>query len=88
MIVRVWKVFGREFLRVETHQETTLADMVTTLMTQKMQQSGVVECACCGEEFDPSDCDDDDDDEITNRFIEMTNKIVWDAVAKDEDEDS
>jgi hypothetical protein len=78
MKVRVFKLFGREVLRIETHEETSLADVITALIAQRMEATDeVVECACCGEEFDP------EEEEMRARFIDMTEKIVWDSKAED-----
>ena len=80
MKVRVFKVFGREVLRIESHEEATLADVISGLVAQRMQaEDGMAVCECCGEDFDP----DEDDDEMTARFIDMTDRIVWDARTKD-----
>lgn len=80
MKVRVFKVFGREVLRIESHEESTLADVISALVAQRMgADDGMAVCECCGEDFDP----DDDTDEMTARFHDMTERIVWDARPND-----
>jgi hypothetical protein len=78
MKVRVFKLFGREVLRIETHEEASLADVISALIAQRIEAAtGVVECECCGEEFDP------EEEEMRAKFIDMTEKIVWDSKADD-----
>jgi hypothetical protein len=67
MKVRVFKVFGREVLRIESHEEASLADVISGLVAQRMQiKQNTAQCECCGEDFDPDEDDDDetDDDEV------------------------
>lgn len=82
MKVRVFKVFGREVLRIESHEEATLADVISGLVAQRMRATeSADECECCGEALDPDD--DDDDDEVEARFNDMTERLMWDAHYKD-----
>lgn len=88
MKVRVFKVFGREVLRIENHEEATLADVISGLVAQRMQiKQDTVQCEYCGEEFDPDEEDeDDDDDEVDAKFQDMTERLVWDARTQDHPE--
>jgi hypothetical protein len=81
MKVRVVKVFGYEVLRIETHEEATVSDVVNALIAQRVsEEESEYEC-CCGEE-------EEDDEEVNIRFIDMTERIVWDARTDEEpDED-
>jgi hypothetical protein len=86
MKVRVFKVFGREVLRIESHEEASLADVISGLVAQRMQiKQNTAQCECCGEDFDPDEDDDDetDDDEVDARFNDMTERLVWDAQYRD-----
>ena len=86
MKVRVFKVFGREVLRIEKHEEATLADVISGLVAQRMQiKQDTVQCECCGEDFDPDE-EDDDDDEVDAKFQDMTEHLVWDARTQDHPE--
>lgn len=81
MKVRVVKVFGYEVLRIESHEEATVSDVVNALIAQRVsEEEHEYEC-CCGEE-------EEDDEEVNIRFIDMTERIVWDARTDEEpDED-
>lgn len=74
MKVRVFKVFGREVLRIESHYEATVSDVVKAMIQKRSadeEQEYYCECSC--------DAEDDDEDEILGRFVDMTERIVWDA---------
>lgn len=95
MKIRVFKVFGHEVLRIETHVEATVSDIVHAMLAQRMaaeaEDEELVVCECCGEAFDPADVDDEDD-KLNEKFNTMTEhlnwgeRVVWDAQV-DEDED-
>lgn len=95
MKVRVLKLFGREVLRIESHYEATVSDVVRALLAQRAAQSeedSLEECACCGAAFDPDaeeDYPDEDDDEVNARFADLTERLIWGPAAEEEEpEDS
>jgi hypothetical protein len=76
MKVRVFKVFGREVLRIENHYEATVSDVVRAMIQQRAEKEEVeyfCECSCDEED------DDDEDEEMLGRFADMTERIVWDS---------
>lgn len=100
MKIRVVKLFGHEVLRIESHYEATVSDVVRAMIesrhaAQEEEEEEYI-CEFCGETID----DVEDDDGINGRFADMTERIVWDARThehpfphslfdkpKDEDED-
>lgn len=95
MKIRVIKVFGHEVLRVETHEEITVSDIVRSMMEihQGLHEEEEEEdeqlyyeaeegdpCTYCGEPLT-------EDDIIDSRFSTMTERLVWDARTEDYPED-
>lgn len=82
MRIKVFKIFGREVLRIENHYEATVSDVVQAMIAQREAEETeyVYECTC-GE--DDEDEEEDDDNGITGRFADMTERIVWDARTED-----
>lgn len=77
MKVRVVKIFGHEVLRIESHYEATVSDVVQAIIKQRADNDEVeyvYECSC-----GTDDDDDDEESEIDGRFADMTERIVWDA---------
>lgn len=101
--MKTWTVsaFGREILKIEQTEETSVADVVRHLVAQRMSQAddepeyeyeeiveGLIPCECCGEMFDPDDVDtNEEDEEVNARFADMTERLVWGAPAEAEDDD-
>lgn len=89
MRVRVFKVFGREVLRVETHEEVTVSDVVAAMLAHRQ----ALDEEECEEEAEEDDCCEycgeplTEDDIIAARFSTMTERLVWDARTEEEDED-
>lgn len=99
MKVRVVKVFGHEVLRIESHEEATVSDVVRAMVAQRLRNAemdeddeygdlveGLIPCECCGEMFDPADIDE----EVNVRFADMTERLLWSkptAEERAEDED-
>ena len=85
MRVRVFKVFGREVLRIENHYEATVSDVVRAMIEAREASEEVeyvYECTC-GTEEDEEDEEEESDDGIRGRFADMTDRIVWDARVED-----
>lgn len=79
MKVRVFKVFGREVLRIESHEEATLSDVISLLVAQRMKATDGEDQCECEEDFDP------DEEDVDVRFHDMTERLVWDS-KNDEEE--
>lgn len=77
MEIKVFKVFGREVLRIESSYEATVSDVVQAMIANRDQDVEYVYECDCGEE-----CEDDEDG-IDGRFADLTERIVWDARAED-----
>lgn len=80
MRIKVFKVFGREVLRIENHYEATVSDVVQAMIANRDEDVEYVYECTCGEEEDEEESDDDG---ITGRFADMTERIVWDARTED-----
>jgi hypothetical protein len=80
MKVRVVKVFGYEVLRIESHEEATVSDVVNALLAQRVSEEEEEYECCCGEE------EEEDDEEVNIRFIDMTERIIWDARSEEDPE--
>lgn len=87
MKVRVVKLFGREVLRVESYDQVTVSDLVAALVSTRgdgageddgEDDDGLVPCDDCGEMYDP---------DVAQRFADMTEQMLWDARADDDDDD-
>lgn len=99
MKVHVLKVFGREVLRLESHDEATVSDVVKAMIAHRLSRIEVevedddeelVECECCGEMFDPAEAEaqaivDDQFEEIAEN-LNWGERMVWDARPPDDDE--
>lgn len=84
MKVRVVKVFGYEVLRIESHEEATVSDVVNALLAQRVSEEEEEYECCCGED----EGEEEDEEDFNIRFIDMTERIVWDARTDEEpDED-
>lgn len=81
MRIKVFKVFGREVLRIENHYEATVSDVVQAMIANRDEDVEYVYECTCGEEEEEEE--ESDDDGITGRFADMTERIVWDARADD-----
>ena len=82
MKVQVFKVFGREVLRIEKHYEATVSDVIKAMIKSREsaeETQYVCECSC--EEEDEEEGEESKDDGILGRFADMTERIVWDARA-------
>jgi hypothetical protein len=102
--VKIWvvKVFGREILRTESHQEPTVAEFVRGMIAHRIaaqaqedadEEEGLIECECCGTMFDPAE--DEDQDEVDEKFEEIAGnnlnwgeRMVWDARAPDDEDET
>jgi hypothetical protein len=85
MKVRVFKIFGREVFRIESHYEATVSDVVRAIIQNRSDSEGseyVCACSCDDEEEEEED-EEESDDGIRGRFADMTERIVWDARADD-----
>ena len=100
MKVKVVKLFGREVLRIEIHEEVTVSDVVQAMLAHREmmhleeeceececeEEEEAEVCACCGEALT-------EDDIIAARFSTMTDgmrlgeRLVWDARVDDEEPD-
>ena len=81
MKFKVIKLFGREVLRIENHYEATVSDVVRA-MIQNREGGDEIEYVCecsCGEDED----DDEEEERFRSRFVDMTERIVWDARTED-----
>lgn len=78
MKVRVFKVFGREVLRIEKHYEATVSDVIKA-MIQSRESAEETQYVCSCEEEEEEEEEESDDDGIMGRFADMTDRIVWDA---------
>lgn len=99
MKVRVFKIFGREVLRIETHEEVTVSDVVQAMLAHREMMHLEEECEEC--EGDECECEEEEeaevcaccgealteDDIIAARFSTMTERLVWDARTEDYPED-
>jgi hypothetical protein len=98
MKVRVVKVFGHEVLRIESHEEATVSDVVRAMVAQRLRNAemneddeygdlveGLIPCECCGEMFDPDEADLND--EVNARFADMTERLLWSKPASESDDD-
>lgn len=94
MKVRVVKVFGYEVLRIESHTEATVSDVVQAMVAHRLAKAdadadegyedlaeGLIPCECCGEMFDPDEVDIDE--EVNARFADMTERLVWGQPAEE-----
>ena len=84
MKVRIVKIFGREVLRIESHYEATVSDVVRAMIENRAASEDVeyvYECSCGDEEGE--DDDDEEEEEYHARFADMTERIVWDARTDD-----
>lgn len=98
MKVRVVKIFGCEVLRIESHTEATVSDVVRAMLASRMQASeeremevpeeygDLIPCESCGEMFDPDEVVDLDE-EVNARFVDMTEHIIWGKPAPESDDD-
>lgn len=80
MKVKIFKIFGREVLRIESHYEATVSDVVRAMIEKRAASEEVeyvYECSCGDEE------EEDEDEEYHARFADMTERIVWDARTDD-----
>lgn len=80
MRIKVFKVFGREVLRIENHYEATVSDVVQAMIAHRDEDVEYVYECTCGEDEDEEESDDDG---ITGRFADLTERIVWDARTED-----
>lgn len=100
--MKVWvlKLFGREILRTESHQEATVSDVVRAMVASRLvaaqgeEEEGeeLIECECCGEMFDPAEAEaqaefDDKFEDIAGN-IAWGEKLVWDVKTSDDEEES
>lgn len=87
MRVRVFKLFGREVARWESWEQATVSDVVAAMLANRRagrDRDGDAEAeemttCCCGEPFDL------EEEWISSKFTDLTDRIVWDARADDDD---
>lgn len=100
MMIKVYKLFGREFLRIEEHYEATVSDVVRSIMeARRAGDEDVCECdddaaeryaAVVGDGMIPCECCgemfDPIEDAREERMRQHFNDIT-DRIRMDEDDD-
>ena len=88
MRIRVFKLFGREVARWESWEQATVSDVVAAMLANRqpgrardegVEAEEMTACTCCGEPFDL------EEEWISSKFTDLTDRIVWDARADDDD---
>ena len=80
MRIRVFKLFGHEVVRLEDYRQATLVEVLASMMGRRHEVEGdededaeeLVPCALCGSMLGRREV------EITRRFDDLTDRIVWD----------
>lgn len=101
MKIRVIKIFGREVLRIESHEQPDVGDFVREMVANRMRMNAsaaefeeeeLIECECCGEMFDPAEAEEQI--RIDDRFEEIAenlnwgDRLVWDVKTSDDEDEA